>query len=86
MEFQQRARLADAAVWAALRAQTDGLTKPEDVEAALSGAVAALTRMVWARATEGSVTQTVEVIREMSCAAALELAKASEQPEELPPG
>lgn len=85
MDFQQRARLADAAVWAVLRNQTDGLTEAKDVEAALSGAVAALTRMVWARATEGSVTQTVEVIREMACGAAVELAKALEQPEELPP-
>lgn len=75
MDFQTRARLADAEVWAVLRSQTDGLTKPEEVEAALSGAVAALTRMVWARATEGSVTQTVEVIRAMACGAAVELAK-----------
>jgi hypothetical protein len=71
MDFQTRAKLADAAVWAVLRNQIGTLTEPADVEAVMSGAVAALTRLVWNVTEAPTVTQTVEVIREMACGSAV---------------
>lgn len=67
MDFQTRAKLADAAVWAALTAQMGDLTEAADVEAVMSGATAALSRLVWHTTSEPSVTQTVEAIRKMAC-------------------
>jgi hypothetical protein len=72
MDFQTRAKLADAAVWSALTNQIGTLTEAKDVEAVLSGATAALARLVWNVTDEPTVSQTVEVIREMTCGAAMQ--------------
>lgn len=71
MDFQTRARLADAALWPVMTAQLGKLDDPKDIEAVISGAVIALTRLVWHTTADPSVTQTVELIREMSCASAI---------------
>jgi hypothetical protein len=78
MEFQTRAKLADAAVWAALTNQIGTLTEAADIEAVMSGAMAALTRLVWHTTADPTVTQTVEAIRAMACGSAVEVQAAAE--------
>lgn len=75
MDFQARAKLADAAVWGALTSQAGTLTDAKDIEAVIAGATAALTRLVWASTDQPNVTQTVEVIRELTCRAVVEVQK-----------
>lgn len=78
MDFQARAKLADAAVWGALASQVGTLTEAKDIEAVMAGATAALTRLVWATTADPTVNQTVEVIREMTCRAVVEVQKQAE--------
>lgn len=71
MDFQTRAKLADADVWAAITAQVGSLTDPNDVEAVISGTLAAVFRLVHRAQIDPDPTVTVEVIR----AGAAEIAK-----------
>ncbi len=66
MDFQTRAKLADADVWAAITAQLGTLTDPNDVEAVISGTMAAVFRLVHRVQVDPSPAVTVEVIRAMA--------------------
>lgn len=71
MDFQTRAKLADADVWAAIVGQLGTLTDPNDVEAVISGTLAAVFRLVHRVQVDPDPAVTVEVIR----AGAAEIAK-----------
>jgi hypothetical protein len=64
MDFQTRAKLTDAAVWAALVNQVGTLTAPEDVEAVLSGAMMAVARLAHRTQAEPDAASTVKVLTE----------------------
>ena len=63
MTFQTRARLADADVWAAIVAQVGTLTDPDDIEAVISGTMAAVYRLVHRTQIDPDPAVTVELIR-----------------------
>lgn len=65
MDFQTRAKLADADVWGAIRGQLATLTDPNDVEAVIAGTLAAVFRLVHRVQIEPDPAVTVEVIRQM---------------------
>ena len=65
MDFQTRAKLADADVWAAIVGQLGTLTNPDDVEAVISGTLAALFRLVHRVQVDPDPAVTVEAIRAM---------------------
>lgn len=75
MDFQTRAKLADADVWAAIKGQLGTLTDPDDIEAVISGTLAALFRLVHRVQVDPDPAVTVEVIR----AGAAEIAKKQEK-------
>ncbi len=76
MDFQTRAKLADADVWAAITAQLGTLANPDDVEAVISGTLAAVFRLVHRVQVDPDPAVTVEVIR----AGAAEIAKKRAEP------
>jgi hypothetical protein len=63
MTFQTRARLADADVWAAIVAQVGTLTDPDDIEAVISGTMAAVYRLVHRTQIDPDPAVTVELIQ-----------------------
>jgi hypothetical protein len=63
MDFQTRAKLADADVWAAITAQVGSLTDPDDIEAVVSGTMAAVYRLVHRAQVDPNPEVTVELIR-----------------------
>lgn len=63
MNFQTRAKLADADVWAAITAQVGTLTDPDDIEAVISGTMAAVYRLVHRAQVDPTPAVTVELIR-----------------------
>lgn len=65
MDFQTRAKMADADVWAAITAQLGTLTEPNDVEAVIAGTLAAVFRLVHRVQVDPDPAVTVEVIRQM---------------------
>jgi len=71
MDFQTRAKLADADVWAAIVGQLGTLTEADDIEADVSGTLAAVFRLVHRVQIDPDPAVTVEVIR----AGAAEIAK-----------
>lgn len=65
MDFQTRAKLTDADVWAAIKGQLGTLTDVEDIEAVISGTLAAVFRLVHRVQIEPEPAVTVEVITAM---------------------
>jgi hypothetical protein len=63
MDFQTRAKLADADVWAAITAQVGSLTDPDDIEAVISGTMAAVYRLIHRTQVDPDPAVTVELIR-----------------------
>jgi hypothetical protein len=63
MNFQTRAKLADADVWAAIVAQVGTLTDPDDIEAVISGTMAAIYRLIHRTQVDPDPAVTVELIR-----------------------
>jgi hypothetical protein len=63
MNFQTRAKLADADVWAAITAQVGTLTDPHDIEAVISGTMAAVYRLIHRVQIDPDPAVTVELIR-----------------------
>jgi hypothetical protein len=63
MNFQTRAKLADADVWAAIVAQVGTLTDPDDIEAVISGTMAAVYRLIHRTQVDPDPALTVELIR-----------------------
>jgi hypothetical protein len=63
MNFQTRAKLADADVWAAITAQVGTLTDPDDIEAVISGTMAAVYRLIHRAQVDPDPAVTVELIR-----------------------
>ncbi len=63
MTFQTRAKLADADVWAAIVAQVGTLTDPDDIEAVISGTMAAVYRLIHRTQVDPDPAVTVELIR-----------------------
>lgn len=63
MDFQTRAKLADADVWAAITAQVGSLTDPDEIESVVSGTMAAVYRLVHRVQVDPDPAITVEVIR-----------------------
>jgi len=63
MNFQTRAKLADADVWAAIVAQVGSLTDPDDIEAVISGTMAAVYRLIHRTQVDPDPALTVELIR-----------------------
>lgn len=66
MDFQTRARLADADVWAVLLQQVGTLTEPNDIEGVISGVMSAVVRLVHRTQAEPDAATTVTIIREMA--------------------
>ena len=66
MNFQARAKLADADVWAAIVAQVGTLTDPDDIEAVISGTMAAVYRLIHRTQTDPDPAVTVELIRSVA--------------------
>lgn len=66
MDFQTRAKLADADIWAAITAQVGTLADTDDIEAVIAGAVTALFRLVHRVQVDPDPAVTVEVIRAMA--------------------
>lgn len=81
--FQARALGADSAVWRMLRQQVENLTEAKDIEAVIVGATNALVRLVYFTADKPDITTVVELIREMSCTAAVECEKMKEDRENV---
>jgi len=63
MNFQTRAKLADADVWAAIVAQIGTLTDPDEIDAVISGTIAAVYRLIHRTQVDPDPAVTVEVIR-----------------------
>ena len=63
MDFQTRAKLADADVWASIKGQIGTLTDPDDIEAVISGTMAAVYRLVHRVQVDPDPAVTVAVIR-----------------------
>jgi hypothetical protein len=63
MNFQTRAKLADADVWAVIVAQVGTLTDPDDIEAVISGTMAAVYRLIHRTQVDPDPALTVELIR-----------------------
>lgn len=64
--FQSRAAGVDAAVWAVLVQQIGTLKEAKDVEAVISGAMAAVTRLTHQMQREPDAERTVETLRLMA--------------------
>lgn len=75
--FQARASGADAVVWQMLSQQVENLSEPQDIEAVIVGATNALVRLVYFTTDKPDITTVVELIREISCRAAVECEKAA---------
>jgi len=66
MNFQTRAKLADADVWAAIVAQVGTLTDPADIEAVISGTMAAVYRLIHRTQVDPDPALTVELIKSVA--------------------
>lgn len=66
MNFQTRAKLADAEVWAAIVSQVGTLTDPDDIEAVISGTMAAVYRLIHRTQVDPDPALTVELIKSVA--------------------